>query len=63
MSWCANDLAVRLGDLVLLHLAGDAFLDQVVESQAYFGDLVGGDGGLDGLVDVGRQHCAHTSSQ
>lgn len=48
-----DDLAMGTGDLLLLELAGDAFFNQVAETEGGLGDIGGGDGRLDGFVTVG----------
>lgn len=47
-----DDLAVGFGDLIFLELARHALLDQAMEADGDLGDIGGGDGRLDRVVDV-----------
>ena len=51
-----NNVAVWLGDLVFLELAGHALLNQAAQSEGDLGRGRCGDGRLQCLVDVGGEH-------
>lgn len=51
-----DDAAVRGGDAALLHLAGDALLDEVPQSQAHLGDLGRRHGRFEMFIAKRREH-------
>lgn len=51
-----DDLAVRLGDLLLLQLAGDTLLDEVAQTERNLSHIGSRNGRLDRGASMHREH-------